>query len=147
MNWRLSGFTLLEILLVFAITIVMALLTIPAAVNYLNLQSMDEASTNLLVDLRRMRDQAQAGKNDADWGIRQFGTFYVLFEGPSYAARDAAEDTTVNLESGLTINGPAELVFSKLTGNASTTTVAILTISRDLISIPIYVDYLGKIEK
>ena len=140
-----TGFTLIEMLLVFAITATMALLTIPGAVNYFRRQSLDESTMTLASDLRRVRDQAMAGKNDASWGLRQFGTFYVLFEGPSYAGRDVTEDLTVNLDSGVALTGPTEMVFAKLSGVPSVS--GTYKLANDLVNYNVYVDANGKIEK
>ncbi|MEI6378176.1 MAG: hypothetical protein WCO55_00815 [Candidatus Falkowbacteria bacterium] len=143
MNYR--GFTFFEILLVFAITAVMAILTIPGAVNYFSRQSLDETTSQLSVDLRRVRDQAMAGKNDASWGIRQFGNYYVLFEGSTFATRDTTEDLTVNLDNGVTLSGPSELVFYKLTGTSTASST--FNLANSVVNYNVYVDSNGKIEK
>lgn len=65
--------------------------------------------------------RAQTGYHDADHGVKLLEDQYVLFEGPSYALREEAHDSIVPLPSTVSLTGPDEFVFSKITGTATAT--------------------------
>jgi type II secretory pathway pseudopilin PulG len=137
-----SAFTLVEIMLVSSLLVILMVLTLPIALNYYRRQIANEAFSSLASDLRQQRNQAAAGKMDSKWGLYQQGNSYTLFTGNSFASRNTALDTVITLDSGLSLSGASEIVFSKGTG---TTTATSLVLAADNENYTIYVDNTGKI--
>lgn len=123
----IKGFSLIELLLVIAGTVIIAALTLPVGIRFFQTQQLDEATSNILNTLRKAGSQAKFSKNDSAFGVKFLSGSYVLFQGNSYASRTQSEDETLNLSSGITTSGITEIVFAKITGIPNTT--GTLTIS------------------
>ena len=106
----------MELVLVIGATIVIAALTLPMGMNFLNIQMLDEAAGGILETLRRANSQAVSQKNDSDFGVKFLADSYVLFQGGSYATRAISEDEDFVLSDWITVSGTDEIIFTKLTG-------------------------------
>lgn len=116
------GFTLQELLFVIAISSVIFAFSIPVGLNYYRHQLVDDSSRLLVETLRRAHSSSVAGKADSAYGVRFFSASntLVLFQGPSYAGRNAAEDEIITISSSITISGSStEAVFSKIYGTST----------------------------
>ena len=112
----LTGFTLIEFLIVGATIILLSGFFLPIGFGFYQTQNVDEARENTVTLLRRVQSQALFQKNDSPFGVKFFSDSYLLFQGSSYASREQSEDEVFIIPSGVTISGPGEVVFSKFTG-------------------------------
>lgn len=120
-----SGFTLIELLIVVAIVVVLAVLTIPAGLDFLARQSLKMEAETLKSNLKKAQAQAISAKNNSDFGIKFFPNadppYYVVFQGPSYDEREPTEDEIFYVSKGTIIEivgGYDEVIFEKNTGLA-----------------------------
>lgn len=141
----MKGFTLIEILLVLGLVSGLAALTMPIGLTFYRNQIVDENGRDIAAAIHRARSQAMSQKNDAPFGVALFPGSYVLFEGPSYASRNAANDEIFPLPGGLSLSGLTEIVYSKPGG--TTTASGIITVSSASTNTTITVNQQGMIEK
>jgi prepilin-type N-terminal cleavage/methylation domain-containing protein len=120
-NFNNRGFTLIEILVVMAlIAIVFGFSSVVGFDSYRK-NSLKAERDTLISALQKARSQAINNVNDIKHGFYFDGTNYILFNGPSYASRNVAQDLIVEKNSAITVSGTAEIIFDQLTGNASPT--------------------------
>ena len=113
------GFTVIEIAIVAAILVLLAFFCIPYSVTFFRMQKFEEQADQVVSVVRTARNQALFGKNGAGFGVKFFPSYYVVFEGDSYAARAAAKDERFSLPPRMQVNQsmyPDEIRFGKSTG-------------------------------
>ena len=111
-----KGFTLVEILLVVSTAIIIAAFTIPVGIKFFQMQTLNEAVSDIVGILRRAQSQSVFQKSDSAFGIKFLSGSYVLFQGDSYGLRDQGKDEVFTLLNSIVVNGIDEVVFTKLTG-------------------------------
>lgn len=119
-----QGFSLIELLITIGITVSISVISIPL---YSNLQAstrLDESVAQVIDFLRAGRERSRAGLRNDSYGvyINPLDSKVVLYQGASYAIRNATYDQILNLESGVKIATTIplnEVNFSKSTGFAS----------------------------
>lgn len=112
------GSTLVEVLLVIAISTILVGAALPVYSGLQQSAQLNESTTQLVQTVRIAQQRARARFNGTGHGVAFFQTatndYYVLYQGESYAARDASVDRIVTLDAGLilatTISG-ADLYF------------------------------------
>lgn len=127
-----DGFTVVELLLVFALTIVLAAISIPVYQNFQVRNDLDVVTTTVAQSMRRAQLLAQAGEGDSSWGLSvddADNNLIVVFKGDSYRERDQDFDETFDLPRSITASGVTEVVFSKMAGEPSAVGVTTLTSS------------------
>ena len=111
-----KGFTLIEVLLIIAIIIALALLTLPIGINFYKTQQLDTVTNGIIQALRRAQLKAMSQTND-NFGIYlgsgQTGQ-YSLFKGDSY--EDRTDEEVFDIINSISFSGVSEVVFSKLQG-------------------------------
>jgi prepilin-type N-terminal cleavage/methylation domain-containing protein len=127
-----SGFTVLELLIVLTITITLAASVAPLYGNLQVSSQLNEESAQLLQAMRVARARAVARLNNSGHGVRLDTTTnsYTLYQGASYALRDATYDRKITLPSAITLAtslSGAEVNFSKGLGVPTTTGTTTLT--------------------
>lgn len=120
------GFTFLEVLIVLAISVLLAILTFPIGLRFFQSQLLDEAVSGIENALRRAGAQSFSQKNDSAFGVKFLSGSYTLFQGNSYATRVVNEDENFILAQNISVGGPNEIVFTKL---SATTTSAVFTVT------------------
>ena len=140
----LTGFTLIEFLIVGATIILLSGLFLPVGFGFFQTQSVDEARENVVSVLRRAQNQALLQKNDSPFGVKFMSNSYVLFQGDSYLARQPSEDEIFLIPSGVSMSGLGEVVFSKFIGGPSA--VGIISTASGSYSKDIDINSQGKIE-
>jgi uncharacterized repeat protein (TIGR02543 family) len=133
-----KGFSLLEVLLIITIIVVIFSFSIPFSLKLYHTQLLEGARNDIVDVLQRAKHNAILQKNDSSFGVQIDAGLdnFVLFQGASYADRVQSLDEVYDLLPGIAVFGPAEIVFSKLTGLPSvtgTTTLDYLGISRGLL--------------
>lgn len=144
-----SGFTLLELILVIAITAIIIGLGFPIFGNFYLQEEVQSTSYQLLQNLRWAQAKTLAGEADEQYGL--YFDFdnkqYILFQGDSY---DPGADYLIPQKYSSAINlsidfGPEpEIVFARLTGEPSNT--GEITITTGDITMVININKVGKIE-
>jgi len=115
------GFTLVELLLSMMIIVVVSGLSIPLYESFNRRNDLDITAQTVASAMRRAQAYSRAPSNDAAWGIKLQSNNIVIFQGTSYAARNATYDETINLPGSITGSGLTEIAFGKLSGAASAT--------------------------
>ncbi len=112
----MRSFTLIEVLLVAAIIVALALLTLPIGIRFYKTQQLDTTTDGIIQALRRAQLKAMSQTND-NFGIYlgsgQTGQ-YSLFKGDSYEAR--TDEEIFEIINSISFSGVSEVVFSKLQG-------------------------------
>lgn len=111
-----NGFTLIEFMLVTAITLSAAGFLFPVGNSYLQMQTIDDTSRSVTEALRTARTLAATQSGDSAHGVKLLSGSYVLFLGQSYASRNATADVVSALPRKLEVDGLDEIVFAKRTG-------------------------------
>ncbi len=146
-NDRASGFTLTEILLVTTLVVAAFSLLVPVGYRLYRNTLQDDTSRLLVETLRRARTYAQTGRDDAAYGVKvvSASSSFVLFQGNSYAARNASEDEVIEYPSTVTISASStEVTFSRLYGTS--TVDGAWTVSFGSLSSIVDINQQGKIE-
>ncbi|HEC63805.1 MAG TPA: hypothetical protein ENI23_00760 [bacterium] len=112
---------MVEILLVVAIMVALGGLSVVASQAFSNRDSLDTASNILVQTIRRAQILSQSVDGDSTWGVYVDSQNVVLFQGATYATRDAAFDELFELDGNLFASGMSEIVFDRFTGEPQTT--------------------------
>lgn len=125
---RSAGFTLPELLVVTALGIVLTGLTLPTGLRFYRAQLLEDTTMALQDALLRARVRAAAGRNGMAHGVRLAPGEVILFQGPSYAGRDAAYDEVIPYPSMFSVSTTlSDIVFSPLYATSSASgTIAVL---------------------
>jgi len=113
---RRSGFTLLETILSVTIIGLLAGLSIPVFYSFQANNSTGLAADIIAQSLRRAQSLSQAVSGDAEWGVKVVTTTATLFQGPSFASRNASFDEVFEFSQNVIVSGTSEFVFMKLYG-------------------------------
>ena len=123
-----DGFTVIEVLV--SITIFGILLSIVVADLYFQKQKVDlqGKSQEIIGAIRVAQSKTLASTNNSQYGVYFDNSIspnkYILFQGSSYALRDASYDVSYSLPdimefNAIDLGGSNEVIFDKLTGNTS----------------------------
>jgi len=147
----MKSFTLIELLIVIAITLILAAVVAPI---YGNLQvsgQLNENSSQAIQTLRTARGRSMARYNKAQHGVYFQTDRYTLYQGTSYGERVSAYDREVVLDEALSFSLPDggseyEINFSKGLGLPDAT--GTITLTHDVSgSRSIIINSFGMIEK
>ncbi len=125
----LKGFTLIEILLVLAITVGVFLLTVPLGLKFYQTQIVKGVRSEIINTLQQARQSSILQKNDSAFGV-SFDAIpdnYIFFQGNSYKERESVYDIIFPLPDKISVSGLSNIVFSKLFGNPSVTGIIFVT--------------------
>lgn len=106
-----SGFTLVELLMVLAITAVMAGIGIATYFNLNQRNQVADMAERIVADLRSAQSNAQSQEGGQQWGMHFDNTlsnnpFYSTFYGSSYASGTVTQVVSLN-GTGLSFTSPA----------------------------------------
>lgn len=110
------GFTVIEFLLVVAIFFVIAGFAPAFYTRFLSQDAVSEATDRLAGSLRNAQGYSLAGKGSLPWGVALSGNSLVLFQGTSFATRNAALDRRVAVPPSVSVSGLSETVFARVSG-------------------------------
>lgn len=125
-----KGFTLIELLIVISLITILAGVAMVALGNLQTSTQLNETSTQIIQTLRLAREQSVAGFNNAAHGVKFNAGAYVLYQGDSYATREADYDRIYPLASTLSIITNFvgnDVVFSKGVGVPSAEGIITIT--------------------
>ncbi len=113
------GFTLIEILLVFALLAILVAITVPLAISFMRKNDMEISTEIVAESLRRAQSLSFFMNHDSSWGVEFSNNQVVVFAGSNFSARNAALDETFSFPS-FPINFSKE---SGLSGSSSSITI------------------------
>ncbi len=127
-----NGFTLIDVLLAIALfVVIIGIVGPPVFRGFQNRNDLDSAALTVVQAIRRAEQLSRANFGDAgqskNWGIRLSGHELTIFQGDSFAARNASFDEVFMLPETLTLSGLSEIVFSKFSGEPNSTGTITLT--------------------
>lgn len=123
----LTGFTILEILIVLGIVSILISLSASPGLDFYRSQQIESKSREIVQNLRRSQMKAMSSESDSSFGIYFTTNSYTLFKGDNYALRQSGFDEVFEIPSIITLSGLSEIVFSKLEGEPNVTGDIILT--------------------
>ena len=119
-----AGFTVLEVVISVAILTTMAGTGAFFMTKFLGQSNLRSEHSLVLSLLREARTFSLANRNSKPHGVKILGSTYVIFEGWSYAGRDATYDTSYGRDANISIAGPDEILFYNLSGRSANSTLA-----------------------
>lgn len=121
------GFSLIELILAVALILIIGGFSMSFSTNFLLQNAAANTRDQFIGALRKAQTYALSSKENSNWGIHHAGNTITLFKGASYAARDTAWDETYESNANLSISGPNEIIFTKMTGLPNTTGTITIT--------------------
>lgn len=123
---RQKGFTLMEIVVVVAISTLLLGISLSAFTGVVNRQTIEKDTENVYAMLQKARNLAIDGVDGSQYGVRFASTTITLFKGTGYSATNPTNQVTslgaktevswINLTSGT-----STIYFSKINGKPSAT--------------------------
>lgn len=126
----MKGFTLTELLIVIGLTVILAAAASPIYTRLQVSAQLNESTSQIIQSLRTAREKSRSGVNNSNHGvyfdINVGNDRYTLYQGSSYAARDANFDRTTELDITILlfasdfdlIGTDVDINFSRTTGAA-----------------------------
>lgn len=143
----MRGFTLIELVIVLAITLMLSAIVGALSSNTLPKTQLKSESEAVVETLRRAQALSIAGKHDQLWGVHFTGTTLTLFAGASYDLRDTQYDQVHTFASGITVAGLTDVLFAALIGETSNTGTITLTADATSETESVTVNARGLVEK
>lgn len=114
-----GAFTLVEVLVVIAITVIIATLGVSSFVSFSKREALDADTTAIVGGLRDARAETLASVGGSQYGIALTPDQFTFFQGSTYNPA-AVTNKTFNLSSYSHISGDiSTVVFERLTGNSN----------------------------
>jgi prepilin-type N-terminal cleavage/methylation domain-containing protein len=114
-----KAFTLIEIILVFAILGILLGGGGYLTFHYFLKNELEEASETIKFALREASLKARAVEGDSEWGVKLQPGSVTVFRGNNFTTRNPSFDEVYNFANSLSLEGPSEIIFSKLTAEPS----------------------------
>ncbi|OGY44746.1 MAG: hypothetical protein A3B89_01420 [Candidatus Buchananbacteria bacterium RIFCSPHIGHO2_02_FULL_40_13] len=128
---KITGFTLLEMLLSIAVIAIIAGIGVPVYQSFQVRNDLDLAVNTVAQSLRRAQLLSQAVEGDMTWGVYVGNNKITIFKGASYFSRDIGFDEVFDLAKTITPSGNQEIIFNKFTGWPQSSGTLILTTIND----------------
>ena len=117
------GFTLLEVLVVIAITLILSTISVTALNEFGNRLNHKEAAQVVLGALTEAHARTLASQDDTTYSVHFETTEVVVFKGTSYTAGDPENDTyRLPSKASITnvgLGGDDKVTFERLSGSAT----------------------------
>jgi len=98
-----KGFTLIEILIVTAITLILVVAAAPIFGNLQVSSQLNEHSSLIIQAIRIARERSVARLENSAHGVFFTSTTYTVYQGSSYATRNSSYDRGSTLDSALSL--------------------------------------------
>jgi len=125
-----KAFTLVELLIVMAISLIIIVVALPIYGNLQVSSQLNENSLQIIQTLRTARTMSIAGYNNEPHGVKFESSSYTLYQGASYDTRISTFDRVMQIGDALIITSDLagdEVNFSKGLGVPSNTGTITLT--------------------
>ncbi|MBU6501142.1 MAG: prepilin-type N-terminal cleavage/methylation domain-containing protein [Patescibacteria group bacterium] len=113
------GFTLIELVVVIALLAIIFGYVLQIGYQFYASQVLVSERDSIVNLLHRARSLALDNYNQANHGLYITDASYTVFQGNSYAARNADFDEVFNRAGGISLSGPSEIVFSAINGSSN----------------------------
>lgn len=119
------AFTLLELLVIFGIIAIIAVLAFPALRDFQLTSDLENSADGIINTLRLAQQKTIASEELSSWGVYFDAATsphqYVLFKGDNYLSRDSSKDEIQRISSsviisGINLGGSSEAVFDQVSG-------------------------------
>lgn len=151
----MKSFTLIEVLIVVGFLALLVGLSVPALGLFQKTSNLTGSAQEIMSFLRLAQNKTLSLEKGGQWGI-YFSTStspqqYILFQGSNFASRDPSVDDVRKLSNNIEIYqvdlaGKSEVVFSKISGQASQSGSIYLRLKNDQSKIAtIFIDVSGKV--
>ncbi len=111
-----KAFTLIELILVFALIAISSAIVSPIYFSAKNSDDLENYSDLVTSSLRKAQILSMAISEDSSWGVKIENDKIILFKGNQYSSRDISWDEFFNLGKTVKFSGLNEVVFYKLSG-------------------------------
>lgn len=144
---RQNGFTIVELVVVLAVTAILFLISGSLALNTLPKNTVQVEAGSITDTLRRAQSRTVSGYKDLVWGVHFTSADMTLFAGSSYAARNPVFDEARTFSSGVTISGLEDVIFEYANGGTQNIGDIIITSNSTGEIVTLKVNSLGRIQK
>lgn len=131
MNYKESGFTFLELILVVAIMLTITLMSTAFYSRFFAQNAVLVTQDQLAGQLRKAQIYAMMGKNytgsNGGWGVNINSGKIILYQGSSFVSRNSALDETFFISPNVTITNLGDENFAHFTGTPSATPTVIVS--------------------
>lgn len=117
---KISGFTLIELLIALALFLALGVSITVFSAKSVGEHAVADAADFLAGGLDEARRGSRLGRGAEPWGVRVGDGSITIFRGAGYAARNPSFDRSYRFNPNVSIAGPGEIVFSRVTGFPST---------------------------
>ncbi len=105
---KINGFTLVELLIVISISLILAVSAVPIYGNLQVSAQLNESSAQAIQAIRNAREMSSSRHNGAQHGVyfdinENSKDKFILYQGSSYASRDADYDIETELDKALVV--------------------------------------------
>jgi len=114
----MRAFTLIEVILVVALLVAVAIITVPVASRFQADSQLSETANILIQNIRLASQDSLSGFQASRYGVKFFPDHYTVFQGADYASRQASQDRVVTWPSALSLSWHNELGTDELNFNA-----------------------------
>jgi Tfp pilus assembly protein FimT len=128
----MTGFTLIEVILTAGIMAVLLAVGLPVSLDFYNQYQFDSELDTLISVLESARNLAMINYNESAHGVYIGANNFIIFQGPSFASRNPAQDKNFPRNSVISITGASEVVFSALSGQTASTTFTVANAQRSV---------------
>ncbi len=129
------GFTFLEILVVLAVLAILATIVSDALSNFKKNSLLTDAKTRALSELNLARSQTLGSEAGLAYGVHFESSKIVRFKGDAYSSSDPSNQVfDLPVGAGIysvSLGGPADVVFERLTGRASASGTVVFKLSSE----------------
>lgn len=139
----MRGFTIIEVIVVLGILGILLVATAPVAWEFYQGIDLKSEYQNYKSYLNLARAYAMANKNASAHGVFFDNYGATIFQGTSFASRDATRDQSFPKSPLTTVSGATEINFAALSGKTS---AASIMLSNSRGSLTININIHGKIE-
>jgi len=123
-----QGFTLIELLVVVGLMAIVASITIPISITFIDRNNVDVTMSALRSSLRTAQTYSVNMKEDDGWGVHVSSGLITIYKGNNYSSRDPQFDQKTDVSTEVFISGISDVSFSKEAGIPSTTGIYTLTV-------------------
>jgi prepilin-type N-terminal cleavage/methylation domain-containing protein len=115
------GFTFIELIVVVALILTISIASTGFYARFFTQNAASNAVDQITSSLRKAQIYSMMGKQNSQWGVKYTANKIILFQGSSYATRNAVFDESFTVPNSVNVVGLNEIVFYDLTGTPSAT--------------------------
>ena len=126
---RKKAFTIIELILVFAVIGLLGTLTVPMYQSFQITTTRQTFTSELIANLHRAKLKALSAENDDSWSLAiNVNKKITIFKGVDFQNREQSYDEATDIPTGVTIESQfSQIIFSKVSGLPNTNGTITLT--------------------